>query len=218
MKRLFLGLLTIVLFIGCTNTPIENNESKERIEWLPEPDKQERLKYEAIEKLQKKNCDFLNPDTSLCGIILRDSESATMVIGTENKTDDHQQYHFYSNFERETLTLTQHPGDGKNQISIFSVSYSDKASHGYKQLNIDTFKTEKGIKLGMSKQQVIAILGNCYETIDSTEDFVSLYYRIEMPKDSKSKLLQTNNMPIYYATYGFSNDKLEGYEFGFENP
>ena len=43
-------------------------------------------------------------------------------------------------------------------------------------------------------------------------------YRIEQPRDSKTKLLQNNNMPIYYANYKLKNDKLENIEFGFEYP
>lgn len=91
---------------------------------------------------------FFDPDTSLSEIELRNSKSADKVIGTDNKPDEREQYHFYSLMDNETLTLTQHPGDRKNQISVLSVSYSDKADHGYKQLKIETFQTEKGIKLG----------------------------------------------------------------------
>jgi hypothetical protein len=72
-----------------------------------------------IEKLKKNDCDIFEPDTSLSGIVLRDSKSADNVIGTDNKVDEKEQYHFYSLMDAETLTLTQHPGDGKNQISIF---------------------------------------------------------------------------------------------------
>ena len=53
---------------------------------------------------------------------------------------------------------------------------------------------------------------------DSTKNSIELNYKIEQPKDSKTKLLQNNNMPIYYATYKFKNDKLQNIEFGFEYP
>ncbi len=98
------------------------------------------------------------------------------------------------------------------------MTYSDKADHGYKQLNFDTFKTEKGIKLGMSKQEVISRLRKCYVVVDSTKELIELYYRIEYPKDSKTKILESNNMPVYYATYGFWKNELKQYEFGFEYP
>ena len=193
-------------------------EKNDRMELVPEPDKQERLLGEAIQKLKNSNCNFIEPDTSLCGITLRNSSSADKVIGKNNKVDEREQYGFYSLMDAETLTLTQHPGDGKNQISIFSVSYSDKADHGYKQLNVETFQTEKGIKLGLTKEQIVAKLGNCYAVVDSTKDCIELYYRIENPNDSKTKILETNNMHIYYATYTFCKNKLRYYEFGFEYP
>ena len=120
--------------------------------------------------------------------------------------------------DAETLTLTQHPGDGKNQISVFSVSYSNKADNGYWQLNIKTFETEKGIKLGMTKKDVLNRLGNCYVAVDSVKEYIEIYYRIENPKDSKTKILETHNMPVYYATYGFSRDILKHFEFEFEYP
>jgi len=116
------------------------------------------------------------------------------------------------------LTLTQHPGDGKNQISIFKITYSDKADYGYKQLPIDTLRTEKGIRLGLTKKQIIEKLGSCYASVDSSENYIELYYRIELPDDSKTKLLSRQNMPIYYASYKLWNDKLEQFEFGFEYP
>ena len=193
-------------------------DKNERVELVPEPDKHERLLGEAIQKLKTLNCDYNEPDTSLCGIILRNSKSAEKIIGTENKTDKRKQYHFYSKMDAETLTLTQHPGDGKNQISVFNVTYSDNADHGYKHLNFDTFKTEKGIKLGMTKQEVISRLGKCYVVVDSTKNLIELYYRIENPKDSKTKILESNKMPVYYATYAFLGNELKQYEFGFEYP
>jgi len=218
MKKIFLAILTISLLTNCNNSQTKSVDKNERVELVPEPDKHERLLGEAIQKLKTLNCDFNEPDTSLCGITLRNSISADKVIGKENKTDEREQYHFYSKMNVETLTLTQHTGDGKNQISVFNVTYSNKAYYGYKQLNFDTFKTEKGIKLGMTKQEVINRLGKCYVAVDSTKNLIELYYRIENPKDSRTKILESNNMPVYYATYGFWKNELKQYEFGFEYP
>lgn len=218
MRNILTLLLLTFILTSCNNSQTKTVETNDRLELVPEPDKQERLLGEAIQKLRSINCDFFEPDTSLSGIELRNSKSADKVIGTDNKTDEREQYHFYSLIDAETLTLTQHPGDGKNQISVFSVSYSDKADHGYKQLKVETFQTEKGIKLGLTKEQVIEKLGNCYAVVDSTKDCIEIYYRIESPKDSKTNILESNNMPVYYATYTFCKDKLRYYEFGFEYP
>ena len=85
-------------------------------------------------------------------------------------------------------------------------------------MNFDTFQTKKGIKLGLTKKQIIEKLGNCYAPIDSTKGYIELYYIIEQPKDSKSKILENNNMPKYFASYKLWNDRLEKFEFGFEYP
>jgi len=218
MKNILTFILVAFLLTNCNNSQTKSVYKSDRLELVPEPDKPERLLGEAIQKLKTVNCNFSEPDTSLCEITLRNSESAEKIIGAVNKTDERELYHFYSLMDAETLTLTQHPGDGKNQISIISVYFSDKADHGYKQLNIDTFQTEKGIKLGLTKEQIVAKLGNCYAVVDSTKDCIELYYSIENPNDSKTKILETNNMPVYYATYTFCKNKLKYYEFGFEYP
>ena len=98
------------------------------------------------------------------------------------------------------------------------VELSDKASYNFPKLNFDSFETQNGIKLGINKKQIIEKLGNCYASIDSTKSYIELFYRIESPKDTKTKILEKNNMPIYYASYKLWNDKLEKYEFGFEYP
>lgn len=218
MKKTLILIIPILLLINCKNSNKESNTENIRIELVPEPDKSEKLKYEAIQKLIKSKCIIENPDISLCGINLRDSQSTISIIGDKDKTDKFGQYHYYSNFESETLTLTQHPGDGKFQISIFKVEKSNKSSNGYRELKFDTFQTQNGIKLGMNKKQIIERLGSCYAPIDSTSNYIEIYYRIETPKDSKKKLLENNNMPIYYSSYKLWNDKLEKYEFGFEYP
>ena len=218
MRNILTFILTLLFIISCNNSETKTEVKNDRLELLPEPDKHQRLLWEAIQKSKLLNCNFTNPDTSLCGITLRNSESADKVIGTANKYNEKGQYYFNSLMDAETLILTQHPGDGKNQISIFNVSYSDKAYHGYKQLNLKTFQTEKGIRLGLTKQQVIKKLGNCYIPVDSSKDLIEIYYRIEIPKDSKTKILKGQNMPIYFAKYGFWKDELKQYEFGLEYP
>jgi hypothetical protein len=218
MKNSLTIFILFLLLSSCNNSSKRNITENNRFELLPEPDREERLKYEAIQKLKNSNCGIDNPDISICGIELRNSESADSIIGNKDKTDQNNQYHYYSNFESETLTLTQHPGDGKSQISIFKVERSNKASYGYKILNFNSFKTNNGIKIGMNKKQIIQKLGNCYAPIDSTKGYIEIYYRIESPKDTKTKLLKKNNMPIYFASYKLWNDKLEKFEFGFEYP
>jgi hypothetical protein len=218
MRHLLVLILFGCVLISCNDSQTKSLEANDRLELVPEPDKKERLLGEAIQKLRLVDCNFSEPDTSLYGITLRNSKSADRIIGKDNKLDEREQYHFYSIKEPETLTLTQHPMDINNQISIFSVAYSDKADQRYKQLNIATFQTEKGIKLGLTKEQVVAKLGSCYAIVNSANECIEIYYRIEIPNDSKTKILERNNMPIYYASYNFCENKLRYFEFGFEYP
>ena len=109
---------------SCNNSQDQTTSTKDRLELVPEPDKDLKEKYEAEQKLKTTGCIFINPDTSLSKIKLRDSESAETIITDKEKIDDNDQYHYYSTMYRETLTMTQHPGDGKYQISIFKVEFS----------------------------------------------------------------------------------------------
>ena len=147
MLRFIITTLAVLVLTACNNLQDKTASKKDRLELVPEPDKDLREKYEAEQKHKIGGCVYLNPDTSLSMIKLRDAGSAETIITGKDKIDDYDQYHYYSAKYRETLTMTQHPGDGKYQISIFKVEYSDKANHGYRKLSIDTFKTEKGIKL-----------------------------------------------------------------------
>lgn len=218
MNKILLFLLAISLLTNCNNLQNTSDDKNDLSEWVPEPDKAERLKYEAIQALKKSGCVLANPDTSISGIKLRNPESTRAVIGTKDQADSLEHYHYFSIDGRETLTLTQHLGDKNHQISILKVEYSTKKANEYRQLKIDTFKTEKGIKLGMTKQQVIDRLGTCYAALDSTKEYIELYYTLQTPNDSKTKILTTNNMPVYYASYKLWNDKLKKFEFGFERP
>ena len=111
-----------------------------------------------------------------------------------------------------------HPGDGYNEVSIFEVGCSNKISKGDNFLNYDNFTTEKGIKLGLTKNQIVAAFGNCYHTKDRIELGIKTIYRIELPQDTKNDFLTNQNMPIYYVEYQFKKDKLIRFEFGFEYP
>ena len=218
MRKIICCLFFISVFIGCKKAENKLALKKGRMELIPEPDQAERLKYEALLKLKKSNCIFDEPDISVNGIEIRNFESAKKVIEDKDQIDEFGQYHFYSNMESETLTLIQHPGDSKYQISIFKVENSSKESFNYRKFKADAFKTGKWIKLGMSKSDIVKILGKCYAPIDSTKGYIELYYTIELPNDSKSKLLEKNNMPSYYASYKLWNNKLQKFEFGFEYP
>jgi len=70
----------------------------------------------------------------------------------------------------------------------------------------------------MTKKLIIESFGSCYVPLDSAQDKIELYYRLETPNDSRTRILESNNMPVYYASYKLWKDKLVKFEFGFEYP
>lgn len=217
MRIVITSLLSAFILFGCGDHKQDTIPQNNRRELVPEPDKAERLRYEALQRLRRSGCIFLNPDTSILTLKIRDAASGKAFIGNE-KPGSGEDYRFYSDNFQQLLSLTQHPGDGKYQISIFKVQYAKKDDYGYKKLGVDTIKTEKGIRLGMSKADIVSRLGNCYAALDSTKGYMELYYRIEAPGDTKTNLLSRHNLPIYYASYKVRNGGLEAFEFGFEYP
>ena len=218
MKNIFLAILTISLLTNCNNSQTKFVEKNDRLELVPEPDKELREEYEKQQELNKSKCEFVHPDTSVVGIKIRNAESTLNILGKQTKLEGDTTHVFYSSDKKQKLGLTVHPGDYYSQVSIFNISYSDNSKQNVRQINLREFKTEKGIKLGISKKEIIEKLGTCYVAKDSTKNSITLNYRIELPNDSKTQLLTNNNMPIYYAIYRLTNDKLENIEFGFEYP
>ena len=162
-------------------------------------------------------CGLKNPDTSVAGIKLRNEKSTVLILGKHTKLEGDSTHRFYSKNKEEVLSMTVHPGDYYSQVSIFEVSYSGKYKPKYRQTKIDSFETEKGIHLGILKEEVVNKLGKCYSS-SLKKDAEIITYRLENPQDSKTKLLERYNMPIYYAIYNFKKEKLVKFEFGFEYP
>lgn len=162
-------------------------------------------------------CVFKNPDTSVAGIKIRDDHSVELILGKNSRLAGDSTHHYFSKNKKQVLSLTVHPGDGDNYVSIFKVSYSITGQSKIRPSNVASFDTEKGIHLGMSKSALIGILGKCFaRRFDKQWEVIS--YKIESPYDNKSRLLERHNMPVYYGSYHFRKDKLEEFEFGFEYP
>ncbi|MDJ1467612.1 hypothetical protein [Xanthocytophaga flava] len=218
MKRIVVAILTILLLTNYTNWQSSSVAKNDRSELVLGPDKELREEYEKQQKLNKSKCSFVDPDTSVAGIKIGDVKSTLAILGKQTKLEGDSTHVFYSNDKKQKLGLTVHPGDYYSQVSIFKIAYSDNSTQNFRQINSKEFNTEKGIKLGISKKEIIKKLGTCYIAKDSTKTSIELNYRIELPNDSKTKLLTSNNMPTYYAIYRLKNDKLDYIEFGFEYP
>lgn len=129
--------------------------------------------------------------------VIEGKEELPYVIFTnENKTEVLKLYLFY--------------GTKRNEFYQAEISPYDKKtiSNPTKYKN---FSTESGIKLGISKKNLIKIKGN---------NFVETNHvlRYEISDYEKSHFLEKYNMPIYFAEYTFDQDKLSKIYFGFEYP
>jgi len=182
----------------------------------PKTDKELSEKKEASPK-EKTACIFDNPDTSLSSIKLRDTESTRKVLKVRQLNGD-TTYNFYGHDKSQLLSVTVYPGDYYSQVSVFQIKYAANANTEAAPTTLDSFVTEKGIRLGLTKNEVTSKLGSCYTTSDSTKNSITFNYKLETPNDSRTRLLERQNMPTYYAIYKFKNNKLINFEFGFEYP
>lgn len=126
---------------------------------------------------------------------------------------------FYNVSGTQYLKLIFHPGNPKNQFSYFEVgSTNDKPQKNRKKpskTSSQNFTTQSGIRLGMSKRDLVSIKGFKYRQslINKTQ---VIDYKIDNIK--KSDFLRRYNMPEYTARYFFQKDILIKFSFGFEYP
>ena len=129
--------------------------------------------------------------------IIEDEEELPYVIFTnENKTEILKLYLFY--------------GTKRNEFYQAEISPYDKKTIP-NPTKYKNFSTESGIKLGISKKDLIKIKGN---------NFVETNHvlRYEISDYEKFRFLEKYNLPIYFAEYTFDQDKLSKIYFGFEYP
>ena len=129
--------------------------------------------------------------------IIEDKEVLPYAIFTnENKTEILKLYLFY--------------GAKRNEFYQVEISPYDKKtiSNPTKYKN---FSTESGIKLGISKKDLVKIKGNNFTETNHV-------LRYEISDYEKSHFLEKYNLPIYFAEYTFDQDKLSKIYFGFEYP
>jgi hypothetical protein len=163
-------------------------------------------------------CQIENPDTSIYGVVFDDSYSSIQALGKEwNLIEDNvdMPHQSYSNAHgSQFLTCFFHYGGGRYGYSEFQVSTSCKEPK-VKTFSDEEFVSGNGIRLGMSIDSVVSIIGKCYST-DSINGHIVIKYIADDYKGSE--LLQHFNYPKYYAEYEFSNNKLIRFRFGFEYP
>lgn len=206
MKRIiptFLASLLLVVACGQTNS----SESKKK--------DNNTVKKEEVEVI-------FRPDSSINNCIFLHSPSSTletlgdiMPLLDANK-DLPDAYFKTQSEETEYLRVVFFPGNELNSISQFEIGYSSNLSDtlNLNSADFSSFQTESGIKLGMTRQELVSIKGNEFRE-EKVEGQTLLTFSID---DSSSSFLSRYNMPLYIAEYWLMDGKITKYRFGFEYP
>jgi len=160
-------------------------------------------------------------DISVSGIFLSDPESTRKILGTPpvpaESGDDFPVVQVCNSKVTEVLSLVFHHGDIRDSFNEFRVRNISKLPADCITLpkEIDHFVTGKGIYLGMSKKDLIKILGPDF-TEKKEGNRLTVHYKID--DFERSSFLKKYNLPTYYGSYDFERDKLVNFAFGFEYP
>lgn len=152
---------------------------------------------------------------SVSGVYLEDSQSTESVLGRHPKFASSEEFPkavFLNQRRNELLTLIFHPGDEENQFAEVVVCKA-KSDDKFPVLKVDSFSTEKGIKLGIAPQAIRKILGKPHK-VKQDRDFTVFEYRIT----GDSEFLKSFNLPEYYGEYYFQSNQLTKFQFGFTYP
>ncbi len=163
---------------------------------------------------------------SVINIFLNDENSSKQILGniipiSELAQFDYDDYatmphvNFYNKQKTQILTLIFYPGDPKNNFSKMiirkSINSSDDQIHSLNSINF--FITGKSIELGITKEDLVEILGSKNKTESKNENMEIVKYLISDFKNSD--FLQKYNNPEYIGEYKFVNNILIEFAFGF---
>jgi hypothetical protein len=165
-------------------------------------------------------CRMKSPDLSISGIALTDVDSAIKVVGLSpplvETEDDLPHARFVSTNGAQEMILFAHYGAVSDEYAEVEVRIAGAEALALKDLPIESFKTGRGVELGMTSGQVLSLFGTCLKTRQKTG--AELFLEYEITEADRDPELKSFGYPIYYAEYEFSNDKLVRYRFGFAYP
>jgi len=172
-------------------------------------------------------CKQIKAESDVIGIRIGDAQSAVRVIGEANFPAARQDKNkagadtslpyvrFATRDGREELRLYEHYGDEVYSYNEIEVTPARASVSAAKRLPVANFSTERGIKLGITEQDLTRTLGSCFKSRRGNAGETTIQYAIDDPGHA---LLKRGNMPSYYAHYVFRRGKLARFKFGFEYP
>lgn len=165
-------------------------------------------------------CRMKKPDISIADVLLTDSDTAIKAVGAgaklEESEDDLPHARFVSSNGAQELVLFAHYGAVDDEYAEAEVRVAGPEAIALKDLPIESFKTGRGVELGMSIAQVQALFGTCFKSRQKTEQ--GLFFEYEIENADRDPDLKNFGYPVYYAEYEFTGGKLVRFRFGFAYP
>lgn len=174
----------------------------------------------ALAAAAEARCRMKAPDTSISDIVLTDRESAKRVVGSGAKIfeseDDLPHARFVSTNGAQELVLFSHYGADEDEYAEVEVRVGSAEALTLQDLPVESFKTGRGVELGMSVREVQALFGTCFKTRQQTGQ--ELFFEYEIANADRDPELKGFGYPVYYAEYEFRRGKLIRFRFGFAFP
>lgn len=177
----------------------------------------------ALFAQRKQNLNLFPIEKSICNIYLQDEKTTTKILGA-NIWDKH--FETDSMFPRiecvnkngsEGLRLFFHYGGVKNAVAEFELfSIGKRYKRPAKAITFNTYQFKSGhnITLGLTRRQIVNILGKNFKSTKGKNEEEIKYYT----DDPNTEVLKKYGGVAYFIKCHFKNDKLVQYNFGFEYP
>jgi len=168
----------------------------------------------------KARCRMKSPDTTINGLRLTDADSAVSVVGTGAELtegeDDLPHARFVTTNGAQELVLYAHYGAAEDEYAEAEVRVAGPEALALKYLPIESFKTGRGVELGMTPKEIEKLFGTCLKSRE--KNGAQLFLEYEINGADRDAELKDFGYPVYYAEYEFRSGKLVRYRFGFAYP
>jgi hypothetical protein len=159
-------------------------------------------------------------ETDINGVRLGDEASAERVLGAAETLpfdgDDRPTLLLFNRERSEMAILTQYPGAVRGSFSVIEVRSAVGASRRPgKMLEADHLVSERGVRIGVSQEFVIDLLGLCFTPKKTKGGRMTIRYETE---DRDHPFLKRVGMPNYFAEYTFRNNRLVAFRYGSDYP
>ncbi|WP_430613530.1 hypothetical protein [Flavobacterium sp. JP2137] len=228
-KKGLIFFFLISLLVSCQSNSaksnLEENNTKIISEKLSNEDTVSVINHNSIITTSEKLIDFV-PDTTINKKLFLENSSSLVGIYSGSKPlklierlRESPINIFVNKSNKEYLLAYQYEGNTNYTYSCIEIGYleDDKVikSNDLTQTEETYFKTESGLSLGLSLEEVVNIKGKEYEQ-QEFNDFIVLSYRID--DYESSAFLKRYRMPGYFIQIKLKNNIVTKITFGFDYP